>query len=214
MISSDITLLKDQIRAIFHKADTVAFSHNPWRAEYLKGLALGARELLSKGEEKAAAILIERSGKMAEKWYPDEPPRNPDNSDESPDRPASDIHKKIAEYLDTQGKLPPNFHNQTKNFAGMSDENIKNYDPSADIEGRIWDAYRACSILEAGKWDERCSQLLGRVRITQNLDFSEYLSDTWGPYNTKFNILNALKCLKKFDQEWLESYLMLYDSLK
>ncbi len=195
-------------------ADTALFSAHPWRAEYLKSIANRAQEFSSAGKDSVAKMLIYRLKNTSEKWKLNEIPPQDEISEETCSTVDSDINKTVADYLRAQKKHYSATHKNNTWFSKLCNADIADPDAKTNEPGEIWDRYMRWSMQETEAWDCLCSDSISRIRFTQLLDFSDYLSETWGPYNTKFNIIEALKRLKNFDQPWLESYLILYESLQ
>ncbi len=209
--------LPDEIGRILHMADMALSSAHPWRAEYLKRMADRARELISAGHIRAATELLDRLKRALEQWDLNEPDRKIERSDiacNTAQTVQSEVEDNIVEYLKIQKEQYANVCKDNQTLSQLCKANIAGSDTRPKESEEVWNVYRQWSLLETEAWDLLCSEALVRIRVSQYLDFSDHLSEAWGPYNTKYNIIEALKRLNAFDQTWLESYLILYESLQ
>ena len=198
----------EEIREICDIADLFLRSEQPWRYEYLKSLVHKADEALSAENEKAADLIVRKCRKIIDEWEVEIPQDN--EEDQVPDTHLEEkiINTTLTAYLETEKEHYSNISKAGKDFSD-------HFKPDRqEDEQEPWSRYRRWSEMETSAWDKLCSEYLARIGFSQNLDFSEHLSDSWGPYNTKFNVITALERIRRIDSEWLESYLMLYDSLK
>ncbi len=209
-------ILSDQekeIKFILDAALKFSCSAQPWRGEYLKGIVLKIEEALSAEKENVFRSLLQTCHKIIKEWDINTLKQDQKKQDLCTCTEDNNICKDIAEYLEQGKAFLKNLPGAEESLPGQPDYPVPKEEAEEGDKNGIWEQYRRWSETEISAWDELCSDYLVRIRFSENLDFSEYVSETWGPYNTKFNIIKALELLKGFDREWLESYLMLYSSI-
>ena len=212
-MTSDSTEYQKEIQGILAAAEEHSGSAMPWRGEYLKNLGHRADEALANGKEHVAESIIQTCQKAIDGWDVEILPHNDhkDLFEKSSDDEVS--FGTIAEYLESQKKYCINSQRAGRIFSDYLLEDSHGDGPDSVTQDGLWDRYCKWSEKEISVWDDLCTEYLTRIRFSRNLDFSEHLRETWGPYNTQFIIIKALERLKDFDREWLESYLMLYSSI-
>ena len=204
---------RKEIKIILDAALKFSCSAQPWRGEYLKGLVLKIEEALSAEKENVCRSMLQNCRKIIKEWDINTLKQEQEKQDLYTSPEDNNICMDIAEYLEQEKALFKNRHGAEESLPGQPDYPVPKGEAEEGDKNGIWEQYRRWSETEISAWDELCSDYLARIRFSENLDFSEYVSETWGPYNTKFNIIKALELLKEFDREWLESYLMLYSSI-
>ena len=178
--------LQQEIARLQQTADTALCPDYPWRAAYINTLTEQIHDLLSKGATETAAALYQNLKKTIDQWSIEktEIPEDKRNSQNLK------VNQVIANYLKSRNEPLP-------------------ADPN-----NLWETYRNTSLNKTKEWDTHCIETLSRIRISQFLDFSDQESESWGPYNTRYNVMEAFKRLTVYNQEWLESYLLLYASFQ
>jgi hypothetical protein len=198
-------------------------SRCPWREAYIRCLFNQAKSLLRKGEEDAASILFNRLGNIVEEWIPkrDEwiPKRDNGPIGFYPRLEFSKIDAKLAtrikEFLSERQPVYSDTVDENPGFKALSEEMRSLSDSQKPGESQApWDLYRRWSTEEARVWDKACFRLWRRLRFFQGLDLDTHVEGAWGPYNQRYNLIQTLRHLFSFNPEWLESYLLLYDSLQ
>ncbi len=178
--------LQQEITWLQQAADAALCSDHPWRAAYINTLTERIQDFLSSGKTEIAKALVKKLKKTIDQWPPEKTEIQEDKRD--PENPK--VKQAIADYLKSRNRPLPE-------------------DPKS-----LWETYHDISLNETKEWDARCVETLCRIRISQFLDFSDQESESWGPYNTRYNVMEAFKRLTRFNQQWLESYLLLYESFQ
>ncbi|MGA1874579.1 MAG: hypothetical protein ACMUIA_03120 [bacterium] len=187
----------------------------PWRKAYIRCLFNQAKDLLRKGEEEAAGMLFDRLGNILEQWIPDadehtglHPRFEFSNRDKT-------IATRIKKFLSERQSICSGTFDENHRLKALIGEMRSPSNSQNPGESQApWDLYRRWSLEEARVWDEACFRLLRRLRFFHGLDLDTFPEGAWGPYNQRYNLIQTLRHLFSFNPEWLESYLLLYDSLQ
>ena len=197
-------------------------SPSPWREAYIRCLFNQAQSLLRKGEEGAASILFNRLENILEEWMPrgDEwIPKGDEHLGLYPRFEFSNRDEKLAtritKFLSERQPVCSDIFDENHRFKALIEEmrSLSNSQKPGESQAP-WDLYRRWSIEETKVWDCACSRLWRRLKFFQGLDLDTCLEGAWGPYNQRYNLIQALRHLFNLNPEWLESYLLLYDSLQ
>lgn len=208
---------------IARMAELLRSSSHPWRGKYVDQIIRQVKELLSAGQDETASLLLERLEKRLDKWKPEETAeKNTEKNTEQALLSGPTTQAKRGSEENIKGYLIQERHtncsmitNRNNGFSLIARQ-IASWNSQEPVDSKIlWQVYQQWNTCEAQVRDSLCLVLLGRLKFLQHLDFDEGIDGReCGPYNQRYNIIRSLKHLVHFNPEWLERYLLLYDSLQ
>lgn len=205
-IEETVKIKFDRIKArLFSSLCLLEKSRHPWRANYLRYLNTSIDEALSIGQEKMAGLLLERLETMISAWTSEDAITLPSPPAQKPNEKDGHLDCRLREFLLEQQKRCPSLLQKEEGLG----ENL-----SSGLSLENWERYLDWNKAEIQYWEIICSGLQRRIKFLQELDFHDFLQGNWGPYNQQYTLIKALRCLKSLNPQWLEEYLLLYESLR